>query len=165
MAFIPRLFFLTIVILLIVVLIKANIKTEIDVFDAHADVFFQRLIYGRNAFSYNDEKTNRAYPGIIDLEKFRNQDLSFLNDALYYGDENRETGAKISLKDFDGNIDEEIIYNRKFFIEKETLLKAGGFTRGVGGVRGKTQRVYVLIKDKDKLTEGILNATIIIQNR
>ncbi|NQV09290.1 hypothetical protein HQ529_05560 [Candidatus Woesearchaeota archaeon] len=160
LAFLPRLGFLIVVVLSIVVLLGANIKTEIDVFDAQAEVFFQRLVYG-NHFSYFDEVTGRLYPGMVDFDKFKSTDL---DNLIYYGEENRDVGARISLKDFNGSINEEIMYNRDFFIEKEVLLEAG-FTKGLGGVKGKEKELYVVIKDGNRTLEGTLNVMMIIQNR
>lgn len=163
--FIVKLIFLMFVLFSVVFIIRSHIKTEFNVFDARADLFFQRIIYGRNVISYIDENTGRSFPGIVDLEKFRNENIDdILQQSLFYGEENRQVGAKLTLTDFDGNIDEEIKYNEEFFTEKEVLVRAG-WPAGRGGVKSKDYHLYVLIKDGDKLTEGKLDTIIIIQNR
>lgn len=162
LSWLPRFFFLIAVVLSVVVLTKATIKTEIDVFDANTEIFFQRIVYGNDGFSYTDNSINRPYPAIIDLKRFKEPD--FLNGAFYYGEENREIGARIILRDFDGNIQEVIKYNEEFYDEKDVLVR-GDWPEGRGGVKSKTKKLYVLIKDGDKLTDGTLEAKIIMQNR
>ena len=161
LAWLPRLFFLIAVVLSIVILAKATIKTEIDVFDANSEIFFQRIVYGNDGFSYIDNNINRLYPAIIDIERFKNQNME---KAFYYGDENREVGARIILRDFEGTIQESIKYNQEFYDEKDVLVRAD-WTEGKGTVRSTTKKVYVLIRDGNEIKEGTLEVKIIMQNR
>lgn len=161
-AWLPKLFFLLIVIFSIMILVMSHITWEVDTADAQMDIFMQQLLYSRNSLAYVDPDTDRVYPGIVDLGIFEIGIEERLSKSVFYGEENRIIAAEIVLKDLNGNVEEKISYNPEFFAEKKVLLEAG-WPKGKGGIESKQHTTYVLIKNGTNIMEGILNATIILQ--
>ena len=68
--FIPRMLFIMVVVFAFVLLVKTLLVTKIDVQQLESDIFISRFMMSPNASAYYDSKIERAYPGIIDLNKF-----------------------------------------------------------------------------------------------
>ena len=162
----------------ILIMVKMQIVTKIDSSDAEIEIMYQRFIYSRNGISFYDEQIKRLYPGVIDTKYF---DQKYFEDniekSIYFGENNRVVGAKLTLLDLDGKIisitdtstnsvhDAVVYYNKLFFDEKEVLYMAGqGFSVGKGGVKGKEFTVPVFIKENNAQKSGILKVLVIIQN-
>lgn len=161
---IPRIIFLVVIMFVIMILIRSYITTTTDVSELEANLFVNRLLYSPTGISYFDSSINRAYPGIIDIDKFKMQSTEkFLEKSVYYGGKNREIGAKLSLKDLSENQENIIFYNEDFFKEQKKLVDAG-FTLGPGGARGYTKNYDVLIFKNNALNKGTLMIEIVVPN-
>jgi len=161
---VPKIIFAIIVLFTIVLLIRSFIVTELDIFNAEADIFVQRILMSRNGISYIDPDLDRTYPGIIDENAFRSVDIdTILNTSIYYGDTNKKIAANITLIRENGEFVRSIIYNPDYFYRWKELLRAH-WVRGPGGVRGKTKDIQVLIKEQDRLKNGMLKVEVIIPN-
>ena len=161
---IPRILFLVIVMFSIIILVRSYVTTTIDISELQANTFAYRVLYSSNAISYIDSKIDRAYPGIIDINRFRSQITEkFLEKSFYYGEKNREIGAKFSLKDLSENNEIIIFYNEDFFKEQKKLVDSG-FTKGPGGARSYIKKYNILILKSNNINRGILTMDITIPN-
>lgn len=162
---IPRILFLVIVMFSVVILIRSFVVEKVDVTELEANIFANRLLYSQNSISFVDEDTERVYPGIIDLTKFNSKEMeSLLLKSIFYGDNNRKVGAKITLKNPEDNKDTSLFYNRAFYDEKRTLIDSWGNAKGPGASTSFIKKLDVLILEKSKLHNGILTLDIIIPN-
>lgn len=158
-----KIFFLIVVLFSLVLLVRSIIVTELDIFNAEADLFIQRVLLSRNSISYYDQDIDRLYPGIIDLDKFMSPNINeILNLSMYYGIENDKVAAALTLKDDTGVILRTIIYNPDYYARWKEMLTAS-WIKGPGGVRGKTKSYEVLIKGTE-LRRGTLEIEVILPN-
>ena len=67
---IPRLVFLIAVTIAVIFFIRAHTSRTLDVYDTEANILVTRLVYSPYCLAYKDI---RAYPGIIDINKFTNE--------------------------------------------------------------------------------------------
>ena len=161
--FIPRIIFLTAVLFAVVILVKIFIITITDVRQVEANTLINRISYQNNGLSYFDEDLKREYPGIIDLNRFKQVSESnpnlLDNIAISYGFDNPIIAAKITLKQANKN-DIYVFYNKDRFDkwEPRTLSTVKG---GAGSVKSFKDTKYVLIKEDDKLSPGLLEFNII----
>jgi len=150
----------------VVFMIRAFISAHIDVFEAEADIFFQRLVHSKNGLSYYDEEIGRLYPLVIDIDKLKSDSFKEeLEKAIYYGDKNEQVGARIHVQDLEKKEDYTIFYNQKFFERKKEMISAGpGYTKGPGGARAIVRELSVLVKEGQNLRKGMLLVEVVIQN-
>jgi len=161
---IPRLVFLVIVMFAIMVMIRSYITTTIDISELQANVFISRILYSPTTISYFDPDIKRAYPGIIEFDKFKSQITEkFLEKSIYYGEKNTEVGAKFILKDLSENSELIAFYNEDFFKEQKKLVDSG-LTQGPGGARGYNKKYDILIFKNNALHKGILTIEVVIPN-
>ena len=111
-----RIIFIIIMCFSVIFMIGAFISTHIDVFEAEADIFFQRLVHSKNGISYYDEEIDRLYSLVIDIDKIKSDSFEEeLGKAIYYGDENKQVGARIHVQDLEKNINITLFYNKDFY--------------------------------------------------
>src|SRR3989338_454082 len=158
---IPRIIFIIIIMFIVMTLVRTYVATVIETSDIKASLFSNRLIYSPNSISYYDDSIKRAYPGIIDPAKFSSAD--FLDKLIYYGEKNREIGAKVVLKDFTDEKEYTLFYNKNFFSEQKRLADAG-LTEGPGGAKSYTKKYNVLVMKDNLLNNGMLTIDIAIPN-
>ncbi len=163
---IPRIIFLVIIMFAVMFIVRSYVTTTIDVSELKANVFANRVLYSPTGMAYLDPDTNRAYPGVVDIEKFKLQITEkFLEKAVYYGEKNQELGARFLLKNLDENEETEVFYNEDFFKEQKKIADSGPvFTEGPGGVRAYTKNYDVLILKNKVLHKGILTIEVVVPN-
>jgi len=146
---IPRIIFMVIVVFSIMFLIGIYFKFEVNISDAESELFIQRLLYSPHGISFYDPYSNRVYPGIIDLDN-----LDLINKSVFYGEEQKHIGAKLSIYDINNNLLAERIYNNVVYrrIAQE----------GKGGVDVYRKKLYVLVKNESKQISGRLNAEVVM---
>jgi hypothetical protein len=160
---IPQIIFLIAVLFAFVVLIKVYIITQIDVGQVDSNIFINRILLSQGVISYYDEGLDRTYPGIISLEGFQEVSASNPNkldqEIISYGGDNPILAAKMTLKK-EGYADIAAYYNKENFDrwEPKALPDVKG---GPGSVKAFQRQRYVLIKDGDDLSPGILDFFII----
>ena len=163
--FIPKSVYLAIAFLSVVFLLRLLIITNIDTSQTEAKVLTYRIYYSPNILTYIDSDTGRAYPGMIDLQKFQRLETS-ANDmdirTMTYGAENRLIAAKLILKNLETNSEDIVFYNKdKYeYWEPRVLSTVEG---GSGSVKSFTEQKYALIKNADKTQKGILKINVIIR--
>ena len=81
-------------------------------------VFIQRFLSSQDCFAYQDKETLRIYPGIIDLEKFKQEKLEDKEDNLCYK-------FKKDVPEFRLKINDKIIQTSDNFdsIKKKNTIK------------------------------------------
>lgn len=163
---VPRVIFLVVVMFVIMTLIKTYVTTTIDVSELQANVFTNRLLYSPNGISYLDQEINRIMPGIIDIEKFKQEKdakENFLEKNIFYGNNNREIAAKLKLDNLNEKQEYILFYNEKFF-EEQSIIADSGFTEGPGGARKYTKIYDVVIYDQIDHSQGVLRIEVVIPN-
>ncbi|MBS3101013.1 hypothetical protein J4204_02685 [Candidatus Woesearchaeota archaeon] len=163
---VPRILFLVVVMFTVMILIRSYVATTIDTSELEANIFISRILYSPNSISYFDSDIGRTYQGVIDINKFKSQTADkFLERSVYYGDNNKEIGAKFLLRDLSSNENNEvtIYYNEDFFREQKKLADSG-FTRGPGGARGYSKKYDVIISKDNILNRGVLAIDVVVPN-
>jgi hypothetical protein len=153
---IPRIIFLTIVILSVVLLTIAYANKNIQTWQVESEIIAQRILFAPDGLAYHDPLSNRVYPGIIDVEKLN---TTILEESIFYGKENKHIGAKITLINKGTNQTiAETIYNN---IVYQRIAERGFLGRGGVDVKEK-QFYYVLAKNKEKLTPATAKITVVV---
>jgi hypothetical protein len=160
---VPRIVFLVAVMFAVAFLVKSHITTTIDISEARANIFVNRAIYSQSDISYFDSSTGRAYPGIIEMQKFKEHAGELLEKSIYYSEKNREVGARFLLKNLESSEEAEAFYNEEFFREQKKIA-ASGFTEGPGGARLYVKNYNVLILIDGSLYKGLLTIEVAIPN-
>jgi hypothetical protein len=157
MQWIPRIIFLTVVVFAIILLIRLEIKENVNITNAELELFIKRMIYSPNGINYYDQSINRAYPGIIDLKKFKNGE-NVTNFAVFYGESNNYIAARLTLikkkMNFTYNNDG---YNKWYPLAQLKIL-------GMGSATMTTMNLPVQVYDNGKLENDILNIEAITPN-
>ena len=149
-----RIAFLILAFMAVVVFFELYNNVEIDSFDSEAESFVYATLYSSHGLSYQDPVSGRFFPGTISIEKIKN---STLDKTISYGSDNL-VGAEITLKDLGGKQLAHTIYNPLTYDRFEDRG-----IKGPGGVDVKSKTLYVLIKDNQKLTQGILEYNIVVE--
>ena len=139
---------------------------NIDASEAEARVLANRIFYSPNIISYSDADTGRAYPGIVDFERYKklqNVDANEIDTkTIAYGQGNKLIAAKMTLQNFETNAQNIVFYNKENyeFWEPRILSTVVG---GSGSVKSITEQRYILIKNGDKMEKGILKMQVIVR--
>ncbi|MBI2655903.1 hypothetical protein HYX06_05785 [Candidatus Woesearchaeota archaeon] len=161
--FIPKIIFLIAVLFIVVILVKKFIITTTDIRSVESNILVRRLFYPNDGLSYFDSQLNRVYPGTIDLERFRilsQSNPNKLDDYIInYGDSNTIISAKITLKQ-QGKENIIAYYNKDRFDKWEPRVLPG-IRGGAGSVKAFKEQQYVLIKENEKISTGILEFYVI----
>jgi hypothetical protein len=131
--------------------------TSVDSAEGRAVIFINRLMYSPTGLSYVDSATQRAYPGMIDMEKF---DAKKLEKSIYF-EEQSLIAANLTLSIFPPEykppINKYVTYNGNDF-------KMWWPLRGFNEYLVFTHQYYVLIYDKGKISKGTLTIELITRN-
>ncbi len=154
---IPRIIFLVVVSVSIILFISLFIKTEIDTSQTEADLLAYQLIYSAHGISYHDPFSNRIYPGEIDMTISSPPNFQKMLNISFYT--KRKIAAKIEIQNLDTNQKTEAMFDPggKF---REWIVKEG--IKGIGGVDVFRKEMYVLLRDQNKVDKGLLKMTIVI---
>ena len=163
---IPKFIFLIIAFLSVIFLLRMLIVNNIDASEAEARILANRIFYSPNVISYSDADTGRAYPGIVDFEKYKKLQNSDVNEidakTITYGQGNQLIAAKLTLQNIETNTQDTIFYNKENyeFWEPRILSTVVG---GSGSVNSIIEQRYVLIKNGDKMEKGKLKMQVIVR--
>ncbi|MFH1850359.1 MAG: hypothetical protein ABH879_09360 [archaeon] len=150
---IPRIIFLTAVVLSVILLVRVFVVTGIDTKGIEAGVFMDRVWYSANGISYRDPYTGRAYPGIIDTGRFN--DL-ILNSTMQ-PPQNRLIAARLELT---GSETREVFYNKLWYERwKEVPFE------GIGGSTMFTMLRPVIIRSGPADEAGYLKMEVFVPNK
>jgi len=153
-AWIFRLIFMIIVVMVVVFLVSAYTDYSVDVFDIESDLYLQRILYSREGVSYYDKDINRLYPGIIEKDKFTQDILGGkLESITDYGEFEAYYGAKLVLFHSDQNKPVGTIYVNE--TSYNNLIKVAQLNlRGPGGAQVREKHIFVMIKEGDVLSHN-----------
>ena len=146
--FIPKIIFLTVVVLSIVFIVRGFVVIEVDVSATESYILINRFIYSPNLFIYYDAGLERNYPGTIDLDKFTDATASKLPNRGYIA-------AKLDLSYLDKK--KSVHYNEDVF---ERFKYQAGIS---GGSQKFSSKNYVLVEDKGKFIPGTLEITVVVK--
>lgn len=159
-----RLIFLTVVVFSCVLLIRMYIKSDVNIFEAETDLFYKRVLYSPDGIMYKDYKINRAYPGIIDLERFRDG-TNITEDMIVYGAPNNYIAAKFTLRERKRQELQpyEFYYNKNGYTRWKPFADLG--IEGIGGADSIKKEILVLVYEKKEeggtLENDILEVDIV----
>ena len=153
-------FFLIVVLLSIVFLVRGYITVVIDTKDIEADLFYSEVLFTKEGISYYDEVIDRAYPGIIDINKFNNEAFS---RSISYGSDNYFISANFSLINQEGKEISSFIYNEEGYKKWKPLTKR--YMPGPGSATKIQKQSYVLVKQGAGIIPAILYVEIIYPNK
>ena len=163
---IPKFIFLIIAFLSVIFLIRLLVLVNVDATEAEARVMANRIYYSPNAISFYDSQLGRAYPGIIDFEKFKKLQTPGANEldsrVLTYGESNSLIAAKLELKNLETNSDEMVFYNKENYDFWEPRILST-VTGGSGSVKSYEEQRFVLLKIGENLQKGMLKIKIIVR--
>lgn len=149
MASIPKLIFLSIAILVIVILTSLFILNRVQTDQLEVSVFFNRLMYSENALMYKDPDSGMIMFGVIDLEKLNSTNLertiSFPSDRLI--------AAKLSIGG------KTVYYHEEWFENYAPLGKVAW--GGAGGVDYVKKQFYINYIKDDEINTGLLTIEIV----
>jgi hypothetical protein len=161
-ASIPRLIFLIIVVAAISLLIHMYIKTEIDTFDAEANLFVHQLLYSRHALAKVDEETGQVQPGILDYSLITADTAGFKEGLLKTFDYRSDhIASKMTMTNLKQDESTTVYFNEKAYDNWIVLTKYPG----PGGARSITRKLYVLLSTgANELDPGYLEVTVVMPN-
>ena len=138
MMWIPRFILIVIVVLSVFFIVSMKVSKEFDIKEIETKLLTLRYLNSENCLAYKDTKVN---PGIIDINKFNDENL---DECLI-----RENfGAKLELKEGDKTI--KTVFNGKdFFIDNNALCFSDKYYC-------TNKIVYVLYYDNG-MKNGLLN--------
>lgn len=159
---IPKIIFLTAVLLAVVILVKVFIITTIDVRQTESNILIERILNSRDV-SYFDDGLKRVYPGIIDIDKFKHisaANPNILDNAIIsYGSNNQIISARMTLKqEKKDNI--VAFYNKAKFDDWEPRVLST-VKGGAGSVKAFAEQKYVLVRENGQLSPAILEFYVI----
>lgn len=163
---IPKFIFLIIAFLSVIFLLRLLVVYNIDATEAEARVLTNRIFYSPNVIPYFDSDIARAYPGIVDFEKYKKLQNSDVNEidtrTITYGQDNKLIAAKMTLQNFETNAQDVVFYNKENyeFWEPRILSTVVG---GSGSVNSITEQRYVLINNAGKMKKGTLKMQVIVR--
>jgi hypothetical protein len=147
---ITRFIFLALALFSVVFLTKYFVVQNLESNRLEMEVFYNRMIYSPNALAYVDNVTGRAYPGVIDFDKFNSENLDKTLNYTY----KRTLAAKLTLGEFT-----PVYYNKEWYDRFSPLKRM----RGLSGVLTLEKSLPVVYEDNDKLYPAILKVEILKQ--
>ena len=159
MVSIVRFIILAIVVFAVVMLFKMLIVNDLSVTQLKSGVLYSRLMYSPNAISYVDPHTGREYPGIIDLDKFNEENLK---NATNYSEE-RHISAKLMLLNSKGQSIQGVnspIYLNRLWYDRWLPLSNKKF-QGLGSTERNDYNLSVLYEENEEFKQGMLKITIL----
>ena len=159
---IVKLIFTVFVALVIVAVIFASLKFEVETGIPKARISVQKLLFSKSLVMNNDE-LNTYYPGIIDLNNFNEENI---NKAIWFSSDNNVLAMNITLYKINNkrNVVERVrnvIFNKKHFKD----LKTRSYLKGKGSTKSFILTQPVLILDNNDLTPGYLRALVIVYDQ
>ncbi|MGB9748507.1 MAG: hypothetical protein ACP5OZ_03050 [Candidatus Woesearchaeota archaeon] len=150
--FIPKMVLLTLVLLTAWIFVYNFLSSQKDISKLKSFVETQKLIYSKE-ISFYDGST--YHPGIIELENFNIENLN----KIFYFEYNKYMSMKLSIKTKDGNVLKEIIFNDERY---QDMLTRSYFS-GKGSTKRNIMREVIIVKDKDKFYNAVLEVEILME--
>jgi hypothetical protein len=145
-----------IILILMVIFIYVSSTMESRALSSHdtrKEIVLNRIFYSPHSISYFDTDSQRVYPNIIDLQKFRD----FTLDKAFDTRESRVITGKLELLE----IGSDELYEA--YINKENFDRWTHYTK-FDQYENFIDKKYVLIKDDDELKKGVIKINFVIPN-
>ncbi len=155
--FIPKMIFLIVVMVLVIYLVSLFVTNSLDVREAQAKVFANKIYYSPNGISYYDSELGKTIPGTIDPKKITNITLE---NMMNYNS-NSFVSGKVTLYDFSLNTIASAKYKDDVYDvwSKMAALKA----TGEGGITRKSFMTYVnYVDEKSTIQKGMLSVEVLL---
>ncbi|MBN2112173.1 hypothetical protein JW707_03685 [Candidatus Woesearchaeota archaeon] len=149
--------FLVYEILVVVTFSSGYVNREIDVRDAEARIFANRILYSFDGIAYVDGDLGKVFPGTVDLKKL---DSDYL-DSVFWMEDNQVMAAKITVTNLGTNTNHSAIYNDRWYYR---MLPLAGKS-GSGASTEILEKRYVAIYDGDEYKgQGMLEIQLLVPN-
>ena len=149
--------FLSVVLFIIAFFSSAFVRENLDIRDAEARLFMNRLLYSPTGISYMEGDLGRNYPGTVDLEKISND---FLDKSVKMED-NQMMAARINVRSISGRVSKSAIYNELWFMR--WLPLAG--KKGSGASTWISEERYVIVYEGDEFKgPGAIEIDVLMPN-
>jgi hypothetical protein len=153
-----RIGFLMVALLAFFLLVNMYISNKMDTNRLEAEVLANRIIYS-DTIMYQDAKTSRIYPGIVDMDRF---DEGILNTNIDYQNK-RHIAANITLiNNQNGAIVGDIYLNKQQYAELNILTMQK--STGKGSATHYIKNYPVTYKNTNGYDYGTLVIDIIVPN-
>ena len=98
----------------------------------------------------------------MDLQKFKSENIGQkLENEIGYSND-KKIAARISLKNLGNGMNYDDVFYRKDLYEQKKVLVDAGFTKGPGGAKSSAKTSYVLIKDNNLISKGLLTIDMVM---
>ena len=156
MLWIPRMFFLAIVVITIIFLTRFIVAIYLETADAQASVYINKILYDKDGIIrvYND----RAYPGVIDMSKFLD---ARLDRTMKFKQGEEGPCAMLTLKNIETGAEKTIFWNRRWY---ERLRPRAAF-RGIGSPFSKEEKILVSIYEDGRYTPAVLSIDMVVPRK
>lgn len=149
--------FLVYELLVVITFSSGYVRRQIDVRDAEARIFANRILYSFDGIAYIDNDLGKVFPGTVDLEKLETTYL----DNVFWMDDNQVMAAKITVTNLITNVKKEAIYNTKWYYRWAPLVGKSG----TGASTEIKEIRYVSIYNGDEyLGQGMLEIQLLVPN-
>ncbi|MBS3133990.1 hypothetical protein J4214_02050 [Candidatus Woesearchaeota archaeon] len=139
----PRLFIIGIVFIAVTMIIDTSLKMNTDVSEIESYTLKNRIFYSQSCILWKEH--NRPIPGIIDIEKFNEQNLdTCLKNTLF--------GIKFTLNY--ENKTKEIELNKRIYQQQI-------FCFDKDQVYCENKDYYILVNEKGSIKDGILRIEMV----
>ncbi len=176
LAFSPRIIFLVVALLAVVIVIRLMINSKFEVRGIQSEILVQGLLYGPGGITYYDPLTGRIYPEIVDPSQFNESkyDMGFhfspnsLITARILLVKEKETLKKLHFgksKNMISNVDPSDVvgvtyFNKEWWDNWKPLAESK--IRGLGRVDIDNTELPILYRDADGgLHSGWLYITVL----
>lgn len=150
-----NMFFMVLIVMTVVILINLFYITNVDARDAESRITGLSALYSTKGISYYDQELGRIFPGIIDMDKFTDEQI---NKAINIHD-NEFIAAKYTLNTIAGEEIKSVFLNKKWY---ERWKPLAGYP-GAGASQSVILERYVLIKNSEHV-RGKLTIEVITPN-
>jgi hypothetical protein len=151
-----RIGFLMIALLIFFLLISFYINNKIDTNRLQAEVLANRIIYS-DIIMYQDTDTGRVYPGIVDSNRFNDDNIG---KSIDYQSK-RHAAAKMTIASNDGKITDEAYLSKAQYDNLLTLSRGG---TGTGSATEYVKQYPITYYKNGVYMYSTLTLSIIIPN-
>jgi hypothetical protein len=154
-----RIAFLMIAMLVFFLLVNFYITNKLETNMLQAEVTANRIMYS-DAFTHIDDDTSIAYTGIIDLEKFKDEET--FNSKINYPTKRHAAANLTLINNDDGKIVATTYLNKAQYNIMYVLVKNNG--KGKGSATMYIKQYPVTYYDGTKYNYGTITMKLIIPN-
>jgi hypothetical protein len=124
------------------------LNSALQTYDTEFYIENMKMMYSPEKLAYQSLTTGRTQPGIIDLEKFTDENL------------NKSSGKKVPMNITLTQMDGKVI--KTIYQEKETYERLYPLTFDERKYSVLEKTYYVLVMDKGSINPGILNISMVV---